>query len=38
MEKVRCIKCGKLLGEIKGKAEIVWPWCKTKNKYETCEI
>ena len=35
MEEVRCKYCGRKLGEIEGKAEIVCPRCKRKNKYDT---
>lgn len=35
MKKIRCIKCGRLLLELEGKAEIVCPRCKTKNKLDT---
>lgn len=37
MKKIRCIKCGKLLLELEGKAEIICPRCKTKNKCDTEE-
>ena len=35
MEEVRCKYCRKKLGEIEGKAEIVCPRCKVKNRYDT---
>lgn len=35
MKKIRCIECGKLLLELEGKAEIICPRCKTKNKFDT---
>jgi len=30
----RCRKCNKLLGRIRGRAEIICPRCKTLNKTE----
>jgi len=35
MNKVRCSKCGKLLGKIKGRAEIKCPRCKKINVINT---
>lgn len=34
LQEVRCIKCGKLLGKIKGVAEIKCTRCNTLNKFE----
>ena len=35
MKKIRCKRCGKLLLELEGKAEIICHRCKTKNKFDT---
>lgn len=35
MKKITCKRCDKLLLELKGKAEINCPRCKTRNKFDT---
>lgn len=34
LEEIRCKKCNKLLGKIKGEAEIKCPRCRTLNEYK----
>ncbi|RDU35481.1 hypothetical protein DRW41_17220 [Neobacillus piezotolerans] len=35
LQAVHCMKCGKMLGKIEGKAEIKCTRCKTINAYHT---